>query len=298
VAVESRLLALLQETLDYATEFDGAYDPTAGPLVALWRLCRRERRIPTPQELEAARSRLGFREILIDSQRGTIHLLREGIELNLNAIGKGYALDRAAEVLLASRSEADHEEGEGWDGQDERRSSALENVPPDETVVENELSSSGGHTDCPAFLIHGGHSSILARGSLTGLPGWPIALRHPLIPNRTLATLILRDRAMSTSGSAVQFFRVGEKRYGHILDPRSGWPAEGILSVTVIAPTAARAEALSTAFFVAGVEKAREYCHNHLDVAALIVPAPATGQRLEPVNCGIAETDLFWETDG
>jgi thiamine biosynthesis lipoprotein len=103
---------------------------------------------------------------------------------------------------------------------------------------------------------------------------------------------------MSTSGSAVQFFRVGDRRYGHILDPRTGWPAEAILSVTVLAPTAARAEALSTAFFVAGVEKAREYCHNHTDVAALIVPAPISGQRLEPVNCGIAETDLLWESDG
>jgi thiamine biosynthesis lipoprotein len=65
-----------------------------------------------------------------------------------------------------------------------------------------------------------------------------------------------------------------------------------MLSVTVLAPDAARAEALSTAFFVLGVEKAREYCHNHKEVMALLVPAPASGSRLEPVNCGIPESDL------
>jgi len=59
-------------------------------------------------------------------------------------------------------------------------------------------------------------------------------------------------------------------------------------------PDAAGAEALSTAFFVLGVEKAREYCHNHKEVAALLIPAPASGNRLEPVNCGIPETDLIF----
>jgi thiamine biosynthesis lipoprotein len=102
---------------------------------------------------------------------------------------------------------------------------------------------------------------------------------------------------MSTSGSGVQFYRVGHKRYGHLLDPRTGWPAEGMLSVTVLAPTAARAEALSTAFFVLGVEKARSYCHNCLEVSALLIPAPHDGQRLEPVVCGIPETDLIWTPD-
>jgi len=107
-----------------------------------------------------------------------------------------------------------------------------------------------------------------------------------------LATLLLKNRGMSTSGSAVQFFRHQGKRYGHIIDPRTGWPVESMLSVTVLAPDAALAEALSTAFFVLGVEKAREYCHNHTEVAALLVPAPTSGNRLEPVICGIPESDL------
>ena len=61
---------------------------------------------------------------------------------------------------------------------------------------------------------------------------------------------------------------------------------------------AALAEALSTAFFVLGVEKARTYCHNHSEVAALLVPAPADGGRtIEPINCGIPDTDLTLDDD-
>ena len=122
----------------------------------------------------------------------------------------------------------------------------------------------------------------------------PMIEYHPLFPDRQLATLLLKDRGMSTSGSAVQFFRHQGQRYGHIIDPRTGWPVDAMLSVTVLAPDAAQAEALSTGFFVLGVEKAQEYCHNHKEVAALLVPAPATGNRLEPVICGIPESDLVF----
>ncbi|HVV99773.1 MAG TPA: FAD:protein FMN transferase, partial [Planctomycetaceae bacterium] len=142
-------------------------------------------------------------------------------------------------------------------------------------------------------LLHGGHSSVLARGGHAGHAGWPIGVRNPNFPDRQLATLLLSGQGMSTSGSGVQYFRFGGRRYGHLLDPRTGWPVEGMLSVTVLAPTAAEADALSTAFFVLGVEKARSYCHNRTDVAALLIPHPPPGRRLEPVNLGIPDDVLF-----
>ena len=78
---------------------------------------------------------------------------------------------------------------------------------------------------------------------------------------------MLKDRALATSGSGTQFFIHEGRRYGHILDPRSGWPAEGVLSVSVLAPTAATADALSTAFYVMGPQQSREYCEVHPEVA-------------------------------
>ncbi len=92
---------------------------------------------------------------------------------------------------------------------------------------------------------------------------WKIGVKDPLRDQRRLGQIELHDRALGTSGAQFQSFRHRGRRYGHILDPRTGWPAEGVLSVTVLAPTAAEADALSTAFYVMGPEAAMDYCRHH-----------------------------------
>jgi thiamine biosynthesis lipoprotein len=67
-----------------------------------------------------------------------------------------------------------------------------------------------------------------------------------------------------------------------------------MLSVSVLAPTAAWADALSTAFFVLGLEKSLAYCDNHPEVSALLIPPPRRGQMLEPINRGIPADRLFF----
>lgn len=143
------------------------------------------------------------------------------------------------------------------------------------------------------WLVHGGKSSVLARGTHAGHDGWPIGLRNPMFPDRPYLTLLLKDTAISTSGTAVQWFRVGDQRYGHILDPRSGWPVDTMLSVSVIAPDAALADALSTAFFVLGVEKALSACDNFLNTGAILFPYPPDGRTLEPVFHNIDMDRVF-----
>lgn len=138
------------------------------------------------------------------------------------------------------------------------------------------------------FLLHGGSSSVLARGthgSPHGEPGWFVGLRNPLHPGRRLGRLRLVDRALATSGSGTQFFIHEGRRYGHILDPRTGWPAEGVLTASVLAPSAAEADALATAFYVMGPAAAGEYCKTHDGVAAVLV-CPATRE-------GSLRTHLF-----
>jgi len=248
VQVEDRLFGLLCRARDISLETEGGFDPTSGQLIALWRQCRKEVRLPTDAELAERLKLLGMQHV--EMADGCIAFSRPGVELNLGSIGKGYALDRAAEILL-----------------------------------EHELTE---------WLIQGGHSSVIAQGGHNGLPGWPVGLRNPLLPQRRLGTILLRDQALATSGTAVQHFRFEGKRYGHIIDPRTGWPVENMLSVTVLAPTAAEADALSTAFFVGGVELAERYCSNHRSVSALLIPPPTGGQRLKPVNLGISPEQIFW----
>ena len=251
VQVEERLFELLRVARDISLETDGCLDPTSGQLIALWRQCRKEVRLPTEAELAERLALVGMRHV--ETVDGSMTFARAGVELNLGSIGKGYALDRAAEILN-----------------------------------EHKLTE---------WLMQGGHSSVIARGGHNGLPGWPVGLRNPLLPQRRLGTILLRDQALATSGTAVQHFRFEGKRYGHIIDPRTGWPTDTMLSVTVLAPTAAEADALSTAFFVGGVELAERYCSNHRSVSALLIPPPTGGQRLEPINIGVPHDVLFWNDE-
>jgi thiamine biosynthesis lipoprotein len=151
------------------------------------------------------------------------------VEINFNAMGKGYAIDRAA-LLLDEQGARDH-------------------------------------------LWQGGRSSILARGKNHGDDGdcWSIGLQHPLEPAKRLGEFHLRNRALGTSGGGTQFFECEGRRYSHILDPRTGWPAEGVYTATVIAPTAAEADALSTAAFVLGPEGTAKLCQRRRDISVVLV---------------------------
>jgi len=100
-----------------------------------------------------------------------------------------------------------------------------------------------------------------------------------------LAVVWLRDQALGTSATTFQYLQHQGRKLGHILDPRSGWPAEGLASASVLASTAAEADALATAFFILGVDKARFYCENHPQVGAVLLPA---GESADVVVLGAA----------
>jgi thiamine biosynthesis lipoprotein len=125
-----------------------------------------------------------------------------------------------------------------------------------------------------AALVHGGHSSVFAMGSEPGRDnGWPVGLLHPEKTSRRLGVVQLKNRGMATSAATQQHFLHEGRNLGHILDPRTAWPAEGVLSATVTAPTAAEADALATAFYILGPEAARKYCAAHPDIGAVLLPA-------------------------
>lgn len=246
VAIEAELFGLLERAVGLFEATGGAFDATAGALARLWSDYRRRGQMPPQAEVAAAMDRAGSQHLLLDRATHSVRFAIDGLALNLGAIGKGHALDRAAKALAAA-----------------------------------------GVRD---FLMHGGNSSVLARGNRQRSegtpPGWTVALRHPLRPDVRLAEFDLVDQALGTSGSGTQFFHHGGKRYGHIIDPRSGWPAEQVLSATVIAPTAEHSDALSTALYVMGLEAARDFCRAHADIGALLVTqGRAAGSiELHPLN--------------
>jgi thiamine biosynthesis lipoprotein len=133
-------------------------------------------------------------------------------------------------------------------------------------------------------LLNGGSSSVLAIGHPPDQDRWIIGLRDPVRRDRRWALLRLADAAVATSGVTEQSFVAGGRRYGHLLDPRSGQPVDGRLSVTVVASCAAEADALATAFFVGGPSLAVRCAADRTDLLAIFheagAPAPiAIGQH-------------------
>ena len=251
VVVERGLFDLLKRAVELSRLTGGAYDVTSGALSEAWGFTRGPKRVPSADELAEARARTGWQHLRLELEGPSVAFDVPGVRINLGSIGKGYAIDRAVDVI--------------------RR-----------------------HWTPTSALVHGGQSSLFALGSPPGRFGgrWEIALRNPFSPDSPLGTLRLRNRALGTSGGAFQRFEIEGKTYGHILDPRTGQPADGPASVTVLAPTAAEADALSTALYLLGPEAARELSARRPEIGVVIVEEGPADGSLPVLAFGLEEYDF------
>lgn len=135
-------------------------------------------------------------------------------------------------------------------------------------------------------LISGGTSTVYAIGCPPDGDAWTVGIRNPVERDGRLTTVRLRDQALSTSGGHERFTEVDGVRYSHVIDPRTGWPADDLLIASAVTPDPAESDALSTAFLVLGIDGTREYCRTHGNVGAVLVPRPAPGANLEIIRVG------------
>ncbi|HEY8518736.1 MAG TPA: FAD:protein FMN transferase [Gammaproteobacteria bacterium] len=119
-----------------------------------------------------------------------------------------------------------------------------------------------------AVLNAGGDTRVL--GDRRGRP-WVIGIRHPRLDGEYVTRLPIVDEAISTSGDYERYFEEDGKRYHHIINPHTGKPTEGVLSVTVIGPDATITDGLSTTLFVLGRERALEVIEKFPGYEAVIV---------------------------
>lgn len=213
-----------------AKRSEGALDPSVAPLVDLWGLRGYDGQIPehSPPSATAIAQQLrhvGYEKIGVDRSKQQVKL-PSGMQLDMGAIAKGYALDR-----LVGLAEA--------------------------RGVRHALFDLGG--------------DIRVIGTKPDQSPWRIALRHPRRLDDFFAVLPVSGQAVATSGDYQRFFFWEGQRYNHILDPRSGYSASALSSVTVVAPTGVLSDALSTAAFVLGPEKGRALLESIPGVEAVFI---------------------------
>jgi len=217
VPVSAETYNLLRKAQDYAVLTDGAFDITVTPLLQLWKKTAQENRLPNDEEMTQVRLRMGYENLqLSDTSERTVAFAVAGMELNVDAIAKGYAVDRALAALR-------------------------------QAGVVSALVEIGGEVGCfgPGKTSH----------------GWLVGIQDPFaddnddpLSQQARWALRLRDQAVATSGNYRQFVIIEGQQVSHIIDPRSGKPADILPSVTVIAPEAIDADALATAVSVLGAQ--------------------------------------------
>lgn len=209
VTVDSELFELMERAIGISKLTDGAFDISYASMDRIWKFDGSMTVMPSEEEITTSVSKVGYQNIILDKENSTIFLKLEGMKIGFGAIGKGYAADKAKDLLISK------------------------GVPSGIINASGDMNTWGKQPD----------------GS-----EWKVAITNPMDKNKVFALLPINNGAVVTSGNYEKFVNFNGKRYTHIIDPRTGYPSSGIISVTVFAPKAELADALATSVFVMGKE--------------------------------------------
>lgn len=213
VRVSVEVFSLLQRAEQLHRETGGAFDITVAPLLRCWGFLGGTGRLPEESRLAEARGCVGMEKVQLDAGERTVRFLRGGMMLDLGAIGKGYAIERAAEILR-------------------------------EAGIRQALLHGGTST------VYGLGRPLEGEAWRIGLQPPPAV---SLTPALKMPVVALHNESLSVSAQWGKSFEAGDHTYGHVLDPRTGRPvAPGAVLAAVITASATDADALSTALLVLG----------------------------------------------
>jgi len=197
----------MQKALYYSEISEGAFDITVQPILDLFTKTFSElKRPPTEDEIKKALELVNYKNIEFSRQK--IKFKKADMKITLGGIAKGYAVEKAAEIL-------------------------------EKNGIKHALVNA--------------KSSIKAIGN-KGNEDWIIALQNPRNPKEYVTVINLNNKSISTSGDYERYFDEN-KTFHHIIDPKTGYSADDLISVTIITDNAFDADALSTSVFVLGKEK-------------------------------------------
>ena len=209
VNVDAELFNLIARSLSISKLTDGAFDISYASMDKIWKFDGSMKVMPTKKEIKASVEKVGYQNIILNEKDLTVFLKLKGMKIGFGAIGKGYAADKAKDLLISKG------------------------------VTAGIMNASG---------------DMNAWGKQLNGDYWKVAITNPLNKKNAFGLLPIKSGAVVTSGNYEKYQIFNGKQYSHIIDPRTGYPSSGIISVTVFAPKAELADALATSIFVMGIE--------------------------------------------
>ncbi|GJQ58035.1 MAG: hypothetical protein D8M57_01415 [Candidatus Scalindua sp. AMX11] len=237
VACDDELAYIIEQSIQYGDITKGAFDITIGPLMKKWGFFKEQGRIPDKKELESVLQAVSYKNIHIE-EKTTKSLLRGSSSEKVISFANPHT-----QVDLGGI-------GKGY---------AVD-------VAMKRLHKNGIRSALINFA-----GNVYASGSPPGRKSWIIGLQNPRNNKEILGSFEITGKAVSTSGDYEKFFTMNGERYSHIIDPRTGKPVQGIASVTIIADSATKADALSTGVFVLGLNEGMKLIEKLSDVEGIIV---------------------------
>ncbi len=226
VKVDKELYDLIERSIKISRLTDGAFDISYASMDKIWKYDGSMTKMPTEDEINASVQKVGYNNIILDSNSQTVFLKLKGMKIGFGAIGKGYAADKSKQLLISKGVKAGIINASG------------------------DLSTWGKQPD----------------GS-----SWMVGITNPLNKNKVFSWFPLDKNAVVTSGNYEKYVEFNGIKYSHIIDPRTGWPAHGLVSVSIFAPKAELADALATSVFVMGREAGIDFINQLPNIECIIV---------------------------
>ena len=250
---DNELAYVIEQSLRYSDITDGAFDITVGPLMKKWGFFKEQGKIPGKEELESVLKSVSYKNIIIEEKIKKSLFRDPGVVKTVSFRNSGTQIDLGGI-------------GKGY-------------------AVDMAIRVLQGNRIHSALINFAGN--IYAYGTPPGKDSWVIGLQHPRKGERLLGSFEIKDKAVSTSGDYEKFFTIDGERYSHIIDPRTGYPVKGIVSVTIVTDNATRADALSTGVFVLGLEKGMDLIEKLADVEGVIIYEDADSKLFTKTSSGM-----------
>ncbi len=226
VKVSIELFNLIKRAKQISVMTDGAFDISYASMDKIWKFDGSMKYKPSETEIKESIAKIGYDKIILDTKNQTVFLRDQGMKISFGAIGKGYAADRAKELLVSKQ------------------------------VVAGIINASG---------------DLTTWGTKASGEKWLIGIANPLSKEKIFSWLPIIESSVATSGNYDRFVIFNGKKYSHIIDPRTGYPSQGVNSVSIFAKHAELCDVLATAVYIMGKDAGLSFINKLGDTEVILV---------------------------